>query len=365
MNDFQMPAFTPSRSLSASPGVSRALRSATLLVAVTSALSAFGATRELGNASQTSRYTRTPPTTTSTPTAPAATTTTAPATTTATPPPAPALSAATSGNPSIASGRKVPTPLYGVTIDDISGLSDITTSLSKLAKTPTTRIVFDENVAPSYYRKPAVEISKVSYVMGEILDSQYVNTVSVPGYIDRTTQYLSALSDVVDIWEIGNEINGEWLGSNADVVAKMTGAYDLVKSQKKTTALTLYYNQDCWSKPANEMFTWANANVPARMKQNLDYVLVSYYEADCNNLKPDWPAVFKKLAVMFPNSKIGFGEVGTATRAEKAAYLTRYYTLKINEPNYVGGYFWWYGRQDVVPYTKALWSTLNSAITAP
>jgi len=364
MSDFQTSVFTPSRSPSANPRISRALRGATLLVAVTGTLSAFGATRELGNAWQTNRSTRT---TTSTPTTttPPTTTTTTPTTTTTTATPAPALSATTSGNPSIASGRKVPTPLYGVTIDDVSGLSDITTSLSKLAKTPTTRIVFDENVAPSYYRKPAVEISKVSYVMGEILDSYYVKTVSVPGYIDRTTQYLSALSDVVDIWEIGNEINGEWLGNNTDVVAKMTGAYDLVKSQNKTTALTLYYNQDCWSKPANEMFTWANANVPARMKQNLDYVLVSYYEADCNNLKPDWPTVFKKLAVMFPNSKIGFGEVGTATRAQKAAYLTRYYSMKINEPNYVGGHFWWYARQDVVPYTKALWSTLNSAITAP
>lgn len=265
---------------------------------------------------------------------------------------------------SVASGRIVPSPLYGVTMDDISRLSDITTSLSKLPKMPTTRIVFDENVAPSYYRKAAVAINKVSYVMGEILDSFYVKTVTVPGYIDRTKQYLNALSDVVDIWEVGNEINGEWLGTNADVVAKMEGAYDLVKSQNKTAALTLYYNQDCWSKKSNEMFTWANTNVPYRMKQGLDYVLISYYEADCNNLKPDWPTVFKKLAVMFPNSKIGFSEIGSTSRTGKAAYLTRYYTMKINEPKYVGGYFWWYGRQDFVPYTKSMWSTLNSAITA-
>lgn len=265
---------------------------------------------------------------------------------------------------SVASGRIVPSPLYGVTMDDISRLSDITTSLSKLPKMPTTRIVFDENVAPSYYRNAAVAINKVSYVMGEILDSFYVKTVTVPGYIDRTKQYLNALSDVVDIWEIGNEINGEWLGTNADVVAKMEGAYDLVKSQNKTAALTLYYNQDCWSRKSNEMFTWANTNVPYRMKQGLDYVLISYYEADCNNLKPDWPTVFKKLAVMFPNSKIGFSEVGSTSRTGKAAYLTRYYTMKINEPKYVGGYFWWYGRQDFVPYTKSMWSTLNSAISA-
>ena len=267
--------------------------------------------------------------------------------------------------PFTASGRVVPTPLHGVTVDDISRLSDITTSLSRLSKMPTTRIVFDENVEPAYYRNAAVAINKVSYVMGEILDSFYVNTVTVPGYIDRTKNYLNALSDVVDIWEVGNEINGEWLGANADVVAKMEGAYDLVKSQSKTAALTLYYNQDCWSRKSNEMFTWANANVPYRMKQGLDYVFISYYEEDCNGLKPDWPTVFQKLSVMFPNSKIGFGEVGTSSRTKKAEYLTRYYDMKINVPKYVGGHFWWYYRQDMVPYTKALWNTLNTAISTP
>lgn len=266
---------------------------------------------------------------------------------------------------STSSGRIVPTPLYGVTVDDISRLPDITQSLGSLSKKPTTRIVFDENVDPSYYRNAAVAINKVSYVMGEILDSFYVKTYSVQAYTDRTRQYLNELSDVVDIWEVGNEINGEWLGSNADVVAKMTNAYDLVKSQNKAAALTLYYNQDCWSKRSNEMFTWANANVPYSMKQGLDYVFISYYEEDCNGLKPDWPAVFQKLSVMFPRSKIGFGEVGTSNRTKKAEYLTRYYTMKINVPNYVGGHFWWYFRQDMVPKTKALWSTLNSAISAP
>jgi hypothetical protein len=65
---------------------------------------------------------------------------------------------------------------------------------------------------------------------------------------------------------------------------------------------------------------------------------------------------------MFPNSKIGMGEVGTRDTAKKAEYIKRYYSMKIAEPNYVGGYFWWYFRQDMVPYTKALWSVLNGAL---
>ncbi|WP_283442629.1 hypothetical protein [Noviherbaspirillum suwonense] len=259
----------------------------------------------------------------------------------------------------------IPVPMVGVTTDSISNVSAIVASLNSINAVPTTRIVFDENIPAADYRDATVKIRNVSYVMGEILDSFYVKTYSVQDYLNRTSEYLSELGDVVDIWEVGNEINGEWLGNNQDVVAKMTGAYDLVKAQGKTAELTLYYNQDCWSRPQNEMFTWANQNVPPRMKQGLDYVLISYYEDDCNGLQPDWPQVFKKLSVMFPNSKIGFGEVGTRKKGKKAEYINRYYSTRINVPNYVGGYFWWYFKQDMVPNTKTLLQTLNSAIVKP
>jgi hypothetical protein len=259
----------------------------------------------------------------------------------------------------------LPTPLYGVTIDDISELSAIIESFRRLARKPTARIVFDETVGPSYYRKAAIAMSEVSYLMGEILDSAYVRRISVSGYLNRTTRYLDSMGDIINVWEVGNEVNGEWLGKTPDVVAKISGAFDLVKARGKVTALTLYYNEDCWSRPANEMFTWAQANIPTRMKQGLDYVLVSYYEEDCNGLKPDWATVFKRLGTMFPNSRIGFGEVGSTDPAIKAEYLTRYYTMKIDQPNYVGGYFWWYYREDMVPWTNPLWSTLNAAIQVP
>lgn len=98
------------------------------------------------------------------------------------------------------------------------------------------------------------------------------------------------------------------------------------------------------------------------MKQGLDYVWISYYEDDCNNLQPDWPQVFQKLATMFPNAKIGFGEVGSIHADKKADYINRYYNMNINHPNYVGGYFWWYFSQDMVPMTKPLWNTINTAI---
>ena len=50
----------------------------------------------------------------------------------------------------VAATSPLPTPLYGVTIDDISELSSIIDSLQRLARKPTARIVFDETMGPSY-----------------------------------------------------------------------------------------------------------------------------------------------------------------------------------------------------------------------
>lgn len=252
--------------------------------------------------------------------------------------------------------------IYGVTVDSVSNPADIVDSLQKLAFKPTTRIVFDEGQAASSYTNAASQIHNVSYVMGEILDSFFVKDITTANYKARTAEYLDTLGNNVDIWEIGNEINGEWLGATPDVVAKMNAAYNEVKSRGKTAALTLYYNEGCYANKANEMFTWAQANVSDAMKQGLDYVFISYYEDDCENLQPAWPAVFKKLAAMFPNSKIGFGEVGTNNAGKKESYINRYYDTAIDEPNFVGGYFWWYFLQDCVPSTKPLWSVFNKAI---
>jgi hypothetical protein len=225
--------------------------------------------------------------------------------------------------------------MYGVTVDDVSDLPAIQLSLSSLTHKPTTRVVFDETVPASEYADAVAGIHEVSFVMGEILDSFYVATVTTAEYEARTQEYLDTLGTNVDIWEIGNEINGEWLcadgaesctaAETAEVVAKMTSAFQIVKAAGRPAALTLYYNEDCWSAAENEVFAWAEANVPAEIKQGVDYVFFSYYEDDCNGLQPDWPAAFSKLAAMFPAAKLGFGECGTVNPASKAEYIDRYY----------------------------------------
>lgn len=255
--------------------------------------------------------------------------------------------------------------VVGVTIDDVEPIDDIVDSLASLSVKPTARVVFDENVPAAYYQEPVAKLHAVSFVMGELLDSFYVKDYSQAAYEARASEYLAGLGNQVDVWEVGNEINGEWLGPTADVVAKMSAAYGLVRAQGAKTALTLYYNHDCWEQADHEMFKWAADNIPADMKQGLDRVLVSYYEDDCNGYQPDWPSVFQQLGDMFPSSQLGIGECGTTDATKKQEYVQRYYGMAIDHPRWIGGHFWWYFVQDMVPKSKPLWAVLDEVIAGP
>jgi len=258
-----------------------------------------------------------------------------------------------------------PPRLYGVTVDRIDGLEKTLEALRGLGRKPTARVVFDEDVPAKSYRDAVAKIHEVAYVMGEILDSQYVKKCSLEDYRKRTTEYLDALADRVDLWEVGNEINGDWLGSADEAAAKMIAAYDLVKARKRTVVLTLYYNEGSVGDPAFEMFRWADKRIPDRVKNGLDYVLVSFYDDDFQGPAPEWPKVFDRLGKMFPTAKLGFGECGTKVMSKKAEFVRRYYGLSIDHSRYVGGCFWWYFSEDMVPASKPLWKVLKESFAAP
>ena len=108
--------------------------------------------------------------------------------------------------------------VFGVTVDDVARVDAIVEALRSFTVRPTVRVVFDLENQPSYYARPVARISEVADVMGEILDSFEVGRISVAAYRARAEAYMDALGSSVDVWEIGNEINGEWLGRTEDVV---------------------------------------------------------------------------------------------------------------------------------------------------
>jgi hypothetical protein len=282
---------------------------------------------------------------------------------------------------------------------------------------------------------------ELSYVMGLLADStamyKYVGRRGVeklPGYrslAQRASDFMDKMGDSVQVWEIGNEVNGEWTGWVDDkaykksevrledmsfmrerVARETAEAFRVVHARGGLTALTLLLNDDlkghtCYEDkekkdlqgrkmrygPDYAMLDWARLYVPEDVRAGLDYVFISYYEneKDCPGLNQDaatWYNIFKELAVLFPNAKLGFGEVGFKegcddARASRrcidgqAPYVTKYYStinrLIIDEiarhaasgektPYFVGGYFYWYFAQDMTLSDNAARMALKDAI---
>ena len=284
-------------------------------------------------------------------------------------------------------GRNIPSPIYGVTLDDVSNqiLPGEVYSLGAMARVPTARIVFDRGEPASYYSRQIQSLRPVAYIMGELIDSSDMCAYSVSGASGHAIDFASTLGSLVDIWEIGNEVNGSWLCS--DVMAQVEAMFDPIYAGGGLTALTFFYEgepsdpNNCIdnSGGGNDMFTWINENFLAnptaeteKIRLNVNYVLVSWYPDQCPGENPNWPWVYTQLAAIFPNSKVGFGELGTANPQYGSIFeineINQYYPMAKTLPglpaSYIGGYFWWYFAEEMVPWPGSLGAVLNAALAA-
>jgi hypothetical protein len=225
----------------------------------------------------------------------------------------------------------------------------------------------------SSYARPARRLAGVADVMAELVDSSELPHISVDQVRRRTRAAVRELHDDVAIWEIGNEVNGNWTGPRAQVAAKVTAAYRVVAARHGRSALTLYYNHRCGD-GAGELApaSWSQRYLSRSVRRGLDYVLLSYYEPQCGNRRPsvdEWTHTFRRLHALFPNADVGFGEIGmphpatAKTRARAASIIRHYYALDVPLPYYVSGCFYWYFVQDMVPWRSSrLWHTLKKVI---
>jgi hypothetical protein len=266
-------------------------------------------------------------------------------------------------------------PLWGVTVDEITRVESVVSALAALPDRPTTRVYFDVREPASYYAQALTQIDRVSAVMGELLDSSDEKAISIAAFQARVESYLRTLGAGVDIWEIGNEVNGNWTGSYRSVSAKLTEAYDDVAAAGGRTALTLYANNfgpdNCGDGPAElTPMQFSRQYVPSRVAEGLNYVFLSYYPTECGGREPssqELASYLQQLHGLYPNAALGFGEVGLprpATRSSltKAEQIMRWaYSLQPDLPYYVGGYFWWYAAEDALHPGALLSDALHEA----
>jgi hypothetical protein len=263
---------------------------------------------------------------------------------------------------SAASSSRPGPVLYGVSVDRVSDLSHTASALHALPRRATLRMVFDRYKPPSYYAAPARRLASVSWVMGELLDSSQEKTISASALRRRATHYLHRVGRYVSIWEVGNELNGNWTGAYGEVAAKTRAAFSVFTAAHVRTAITLYANDfgpdHCGDGPAEltpEQF--ARRYLSRTLRGHMDYLLLSYYPTQCADIEPTSRQVashLRQLHRLFPHARLGFGEIGlpnpaTAASVRRARQIMAWaYALNPDLPYYTGGYFWWYGAEDAL-----------------
>ena len=297
---------------------------------------------------------------------------------------APVAGPGRSGGSPAGTKAEVSGPLYGVTVDRVARLGPVIDAIEKLPHPPTVRVVFTWNgptpVPPSRYRVAIRRLDHHARVMGELLDSSFEKRVPLARFTADVKDYVSTLGKAVSIWEIGNEVNGNWTGTYPAVEAKLVAAYDSVHAAGDTSALTLYANEygphHCGD-GAGELtpVQFSERYVPAVVRDGVSYVLESFYPTGCRGLTTlptvsTVAAEMRRLHRLYPNARVGFGELGlpAAVSPEKAARVKQVmawgYGLDPRLSYYVGGYFWWYAYEDCFTGKRLLAASLADAFRA-
>lgn len=266
--------------------------------------------------------------------------------------------------------------MFGVTITDLSQANAAKDTLRLLAADNETipvvvRVVFDP-IEQTNKRKFEDELSEYRQqvenlrdstnvcLLGTIADSynmySYLRKDSDPSWPDGygnyerwTRRLVEKMGGLVDIWEVGNEVNGEWYGWKDKKYKKSDERDDRQDSKMRDkretmrnrikhelslalkavrdvrpealTAMTLLYNADqdnnkCTEFSEYKMNDWAGIYLTPEVRSNVDFVLLSYYEnpQDCAEVTRDpnklWD-VLVSLRKLFTGEEtvFGFGEI--------------------------------------------------------
>jgi hypothetical protein len=245
------------------------------------------------------------------------------------------------------------TPWLGLTIDVRENYKENIDLAAKITQPyGWIRIVFDP-IAPSEYKDlVSYAKSKDLKILGQPVDSSYDKRFSHDQYVKRFKNYIAAFPEI-DAWEVGNEVNGNWL--TPEIPQKIATMAEYCKSINKTTVLTFFYQINTGGPAKWSTFTWMNKNIPQSTRDNIDVVFLSLYEEQAP-LGIAFDQVMSQLRAEFPKQRIGLGELGYWIKGQRAwwtlskenpmtdgllAVANKYYPASFGYDRSVGGCFWW------------------------
>jgi hypothetical protein len=273
-----------------------------------------------------------------------------------------------------AANRATMRPQFGVTFDDISGgAADLGTVRDLVANDSSdgwVRIVFDRSEPASYYRSEVDAAHQLGlHVVGQILDSSDMASQGLTTWQSRVTSYVDTLP-TVDEWEVGNEVNGSWLGR--DVPAKIDFAARYVKAHTTARTLLTLYWQLGEDDAAHSMFTWLKSSMNPSTMSVIDDLGMSVYPED-HPMGVAFDRAVSTLHAAAPQQRIMLTELGywsadlghtwwwgsatDPTGAGRQQVAALYQSAMMGYSYSGGGAYWWYYLTEALPKNQ-LWSTL-------
>jgi hypothetical protein len=202
-------------------------------------------------------------------------------------------------------------PAWGVTFDQIRpGGEDVASVHDLLSADPRDgwiRLVLDADAAPADYAGTVRHAhARGLRVLGELLDSSESADLDLAAWRDRVREYVRALPDV-DAWEVGNEVNGDWVGPDAAAKAGFAARY-VKEHTAARTLLTLYWQMG-EAEPESSTFTWAAQHLTPEVLQHVDDLGLSVYPGE-HPLGAALDRVVATLHRTFPDQRIAITELG-------------------------------------------------------
>ena len=269
-------------------------------------------------------------------------------------------------------------PPWGFTLTDLRPGHPDVRSVADLAgatgRKAAVRMVFDlERGADTYADKVATAKRDGLIVVGQILDSVYMAKVDMDRWQARVAEFVQTLPDVA-VWEIGNEVNGDWLGEGVADKVDYAARYVKEHSQARTMLTLLWELGE--SEPETSMFTWLEANLPPERRAAIDEVGLSVYP-DVHPLGVSLDRVLTAVHREFPTQRVSITELGyriaknpntwwsgSRDTDQARAKESEFYGLAIRGYPYSGGGpYWWHFTQEAPP-DSPLWRTYRDLMTS-
>lgn len=219
--------------------------------------------------------------------------------------------------------------------------------------------------------------SRNLHVMGSVLDTaQWPKDLTPELYARRTKNLVLRYGSKIRSWEVGHEINGDWLGGPRTPLGlkKTFRIYSAAAAQVKSieptleTVATLYWWDGTAPDEDHSLFGWLRRYARAGFAENLDVVALSLQPED-NPVGMAFERIFERLHEALPGQRLMLGSFGYVEKEDLHGYwwldggdadgarkdLVILYTAAscAAKKSLCGGFWWQTLDQMLLPHRKA------------